>query len=638
MYERTFSPWKVKNLVIPNRIVMPAMVTDFNNPDNTCSERYIRYMEERAKGGFGLLITEDFCIEENRKGYPNIPGFYNDGQIEGFRRLTERIHQYPTKIFAQIYHPGRQSVSYLNNGRKPVAPSPVPCPAVKEMPEEITIEEIARVVEEFGEAAERAQKAGFDGVEVHMAHGYLLFEFLSPITNKRTDRYGGCLYNRMRIVKEICESIRKRVGDDFIISCRLSSRDGQAGGREIMDAVENALFLQEFGYDMINVSSGMYGRHTNYDLDNAVHAFNLPNCERIREAVDIPIIYGNSLNDLMQIEAILKTNKADACCLGRQAIADPYLPEKTRKGNYEGIRHCINCNLGCFGSVEAAFHGGNGEMTCAVNPFVGLEYKYDLGPAANPRKILIAGGGPGGMEAAYLAKRKGHDVTLYEASGRLGGQFISAAYPPRKGLLTSFTAWQIHMLEKYEVPVKLNTPLTKEIVEAEKPDLVIVACGGRAKMPLIPGIHNGNVVTAEQVLLGEAETGDHVVVCGGGTVGVETAAYAAMKDNGKVTVLGRSKLEADLQYKKLFAEYEVDTVLGANVKEIRDHSVLYEREGKLIELRADTVVMAFGYQPDDSLAKSLEGLCDIRNIGGSVKSSDMLDATRDAFRVIMDLE
>lgn len=635
MYDHVFSPVKIGNCIIPNRLAVTAMVTNYCTEDGFVTDRFIKYHEEKAKGGWGLIYTEDYAVNPMAKGYPKIPGLYKDEQIEGSRKLTDTIHQYDSKIFCQIYHPGRQSNHFVNGGQQPVAPSAIPCPWLKEIPRELTVDEIHQIVEDFGNCALRAKKAGFDGVEVHLAHGYLLAEFLSPYTNKRVDEYGGCFDNRLRIVKEVYQNVRSKVGDDFPVTTRFCARDGYMGGRTIMDSIELAQYLEKLGFQALNISHGIYGDYNNLDIDNQEHGYIVDDAAKIKEAVNIPVMPTNRITTAGLAEAILSTGKADLIGMGRTSLADPHFPNKVKNGDLASVRHCINCNLGCYGGIL----GPIGHVTCLVNPAVGREYELDYSKVDAAKKVFIAGGGPGGMQAAITASEKGHDVTLYESGDRLGGQFLSAAYPPSKGELSQFTAWLIQEIKKLNITVKLNTPLTKDIVTAEKPDTVFVATGGTPIVPPIKGIDKDHVVFAEDVLLGKAVTGSKVVVCGGGEVGIETAAFEAAKENGTVEVIEMmDRTFVNLRLNQLLKMYGVNVQVNTKLAEVADDHIIVEQGPFKQAITADTVVLAFGYTPNNQLAEDLKEVCDdIRVIGGAVKMSNAMDATRDGFDAAMSL-
>ncbi len=633
MYNTLFSTMKIGNVELKNRLAVTAMVTNYCNQDGTLTERYMRYHEEKAKGGWGLIITEDYAINENGKGYDRIPGLYNDEQILLNKEFTQRIQKYGTKIICQIYHPGRQTNHYVNGGVQPIAPSPIPCPYLKDIPKEITKEEINLIVSQFGDAALRAKKSGFDGAEIHLAHGYLLFEFLSPHTNKRTDEYGGCFKNRFRIVKEVYEDVRKKVGYDFLVTCRLSSRDGFFGGRDIFDSMELAVNLESLGFQCINVSSGSYGSHSNYDIDSYKHGYVAPYAELIKQVVNIPIMCTNRITTAGVAEVILRSRKADLIGMGRTSLADPHFPNKVKAGNEESIRHCINCNLGCYGNLLT------GKMcSCLVNPTVGREGEIDNIKTENKKTVYIAGGGPGGVQAAILGVERGYKVVIFEATERLGGQLLSAAYPPGKGELTLFTSWLEKQVKEKEIEVRYKTSLTREIVEKEKPDAVIVATGGTPFVPPIKGINLPHVHTAEEVLLGEVATGDNVVVCGGGEVGVETATAIAFRENGQVSIVEMlPNIFSDLQYKRLLGEYEAKIFTNTKVLEITEDSVIVDTNGTEKVIPAETVVLAFGYKPNNKLADDIKDLCEVKVIGGSVKTGNALEATGNALDAILEI-
>lgn len=632
MYSKLFSSYKLKNIELKNRLVVTAMVTNYCQEDGFLTDRWMRYHEEKAKGGWGMIITEDYCFRPEGKGYNRIPGLFSDDQIELNKVFTDKMHSYGTKIIAQIYHPGRQSCQYVNGGFQPVAPSSIPCPWLKEIPRELTINEIHEYVSQFGDAALRAKKAGFDGVEVHLAHGYLLFEMLSPHVNKRTDEYGGCFKNRFRMIKEIFEDIRNKVGDDFVVGTRLSYQDGYQGGRELYDSLELAMNLEAATADYLNITFGSYGDHNSYDRDVQKHGFVTHACSEIKKVVNIPVIDTNRITTGGVAEAILEANEADLIGMGRTSLADPFFPNKLKEGHEENIRHCINCNIGCYGSLLAG-----GTCSCLVNPEVGREIEMDN---FNPKskRVLIAGGGPGGMEAAYQAIKAGHQVTLYEASDKLGGQLISAAYPPTKGEVSLFTTWLIKQMKDLNVDIRMNTPLTKEIVEQEKADAVIIATGGKAIVPPIPGIDLPHVSTAEDVLLGKVVTGDDVVVCGGGEVGVETATAVAFRCNGKVSIVEMlPNVFPSLAFRKMMDEYEVARYTSTKVKEIKEDVVIVEKDGKEFSIPAKSVILAFGYKPNNTLADELKDICDVKVIGGSVRTSNAFEATKDALNAILSL-
>lgn len=635
MFKNLFSPLKINGVEILNRLMVTAMVANYCNEDGTASERYIRYHEEKAKGGWGLIVTEDYAVNEHAMGYSRIAGLWNDQQIESHRQLTERIHKYNSKVFAQIYHAGRQSAPGVNGGVQPVAPSAIPCPWLRTLPRELTITEIQGIVKDFGACALRARKAGFDGIEIHAGHGYLIAEFMSHYVNKRTDKYGGCLDNRLRFIREIYEECRAQVGNDFPITIRFSADECFVGGREISEARVLASMFEEMGFDALHVSSGVYGDYNKGIVSPMYveHAWVAKYAEEIKKMVKIPVMTVNRINDPRMAENILAMGKADIIGMGRGSLADPYLPNKAKAGDLTSIRYCIGCMQGCVGKLLVG-----DSITCLVNPSLGREGELDYSKAENSKTVYVAGGGPGGMEAARTAAIRGHKVILFEKSSHLGGQFRSAAYPPGKGELATYTAWLVNELEKLDIEIRLETELTKEIVVKDKPDTVIVATGGVPSLPPIKGIDKPHVKTAEDVLVGNVPTGDKIVVAGGGEVGGETAVHLAMQQR-EVTViemLPKLLMEMDgvnRQYvKSLIQEYEVATHTNSKVLEITDTQVIAEGPDGQFTIDADTVVIALGYRPSNQLAEQLVDTgCEIKVIGGAVKTSNALVASREGF-------
>lgn len=642
MFKKLFSSIKINECEISNRLAVTAMVANYCNEDGTATDKYIAYHEAKAKGGWGLIITEDYAVNKNAMGYKYIAGLWNDGQIESHRRLTDTIHKYDSKIFAQIYHAGRQSSSLVNGGMRPVAPSAIPCPWLRELPRELTIPEIEQIVNDFGDCALRAKKAGFDGVEVHAAHGYLIAQFLSTYVNKRTDKYGGSLENRVRFLKEIYENIRSKVGKDFPVIVRFSAVENVPGGRDMAESRIFAKLFEEWGFDALNVSCEVYGDHNKQIVSPMYvpHAWQVGYAAEIKKIVNIPVFTVNRINDPRMAESILEMDKADVIGMGRGSLADPDLPNKAKSEDLASIRYCIGCLQGCTGALYVG-----GPLKCLVNPTLGREGELDYSKVAEPKSVFIAGGGPGGLEAARAAATKGHKVSLYETRDFLGGQFKSAAYPPSKGELATYTTWLINELDKLGVNVYLNTELTKEMVEEKKPDVVIVATGGTPVIPPIKGIDKPNVVTAEDVLLGNVSTGDRIVVAGGGEVGAETAAHLGMQQRGVAIVEMLPALCMDLDgvnklnLMKILKEYDVKQYTETKVVEILDNGVVIENGQGSFTIPAQTVVLAVGYKPNNKLAEELKSVHNnVVVIGGAVKTSNALVASKEGFDAGMNIK
>ena len=644
MLDHVFSPCNIGTMTVPNRLIVPAMVMNLCTDDGMLTERYIRYHEEKAKGGWGMIITEDYMVSEHAKGYEFIPGLYNDAQIEGNRKLTDIIHQYDSKIVCQVYHPGRQSKHAVNGNVQPIAPSAIKDPFCLDLPKEMTVEEIHEVVRDFGTTAKRVKESGFDGIEIHAAHGYLLSSFLSPFTNKRTDEYGGCFENRTRILKEIIEAVRENVGRDFPVIVRISSNEFLLGGRTEADSYELVSYLEELGVDAIHVSNGMYASPVEKQIIAPMytkHALNMDVAGQIKKLVSIPVIVTNRINSPKMAEAILKLGKADFIGMGRGSLADPYLPKKAKEGKFENIRYCIGCLQGC----EAGLLSGT-SATCLVNPRVAREYENPMAKTENPKNVMIIGGGPAGLMAAETAALVGHNVKVYEAEETLGGQFRSAAYPLGKGELSTFISSLRKSLSDLNVPVYTGTPVTEQMIEDEKPDAVIVATGAKPLRLSIAGIDNDNVVYAEDVLLGRKDVSfGPIVVCGGGEVGGETAHYLTQTNHDITLIEMQDDILNDmmpLTRQALISyihEEGIKVITGAKVSEITDDAVVYtDKEGNKVSVPASTVVSAFGYKAYNPLEEAAKKHCaEVYTIGGAIKAGNALTAVREGYEAALKL-
>lgn len=620
MLKHLFQSLQFNGKEVKNRCVSPALVVNYCNEDGTCTERFIAYHEAKAKGGFGMIITEDFAIDPRGKGFSYLPGLWNDEQILGFAKLTERVHQHGTVILAQLYHAGRQTSSAVT-GYPPLAPTAIPDPVGGEMPEEMTLEQIRKTVSQFGDSAYRAKQAGFDGVEIHGAHGYLIAQFMSPYSNKRTDIYGGPLQNRIRFALEIIKDIREKCGENFIVGYRISADEFVTGGRTLEDTKTIVPYLEEAGISYVHVTAGVYR-----SLDAVMPSMYCPHgwiadfAAEVKQITKLPVISVGRYNDPRIAGNVIGSGKADFVSFGRQGLADPETPKKAEEGRFDDIRTCIGCLHGCLGNLLKNVPG-----ECILNPTLGYEGEVQDVKTETPKKVMVIGAGPGGLSAAISAAQCGHQVAVYEKGRWAGGQFRLGAVPAGKGEITSYIRWQMHELEKLGVPVHFETEVTEELVAREKPDVVIAATGAEPVRPRIPGADKDFVVTSHDVLSGKANTGANIVVVGGGCVGAETANHLA-SNMKKVTlvemlpeiatdevVVPRQGLLADLEKNR------VQICTETTVKEIKDGVVVLS--GKVDgEISADTVVISVGSRPVTALAANLkEQGYDVRIIGDAAK-------------------
>lgn len=634
MLNHVFSPISIGNMVVKNRLVVPPMVSNYANEDGTCTEQFISYHEEKAKGGWGLIIVEDYKINPEAGGFVKLPGLWDDSQIESHKQLTERVHQHGAKIAAQIYHAGRETCAEIT-GVQPVAPSAIPDPVVNAMPRELSVEEIHELVEQFGDTALRAKKAGFDAVEIHGAHGYLVNQFMSPFSNKRIDQYGGTILNRARFALEVIANIRSKIGTDFPLIYRMSVNEFVEGGLTTEDSKVISMLLENAGIDLIHASNGVYASTETIIPPTAVgHAWSANISEELKKVVSIPVIAVGRINDPLIAESVLRSKQADMISMGRGSLADPHLPNKAQAGQFDDIIRCIGCLQGCIQRNAQQL-----PIKCLVNPMTGHESERQITPASREKKVFIIGGGIAGMEAAIVAAQRGHKVEIFEKNSRLGGQWVLAAIPPTKEELGSFTVWQVNQLNKLGVIVHLNTELTLDMIRDSQPDSVIIATGASPFVPNIPGKDLNHVLTANDILQGSAQAGKRVVVIGGGLVGSETAAHLAnhghdvsiIEMNSDIFVgtpsATKHYLMKDLQH------HNVAILTNTQVKEIHSDTVVVDNNGQLQTLAAiDNVVMAIGSRPVSFSVEELEQhVSEIVTIGDAQKVRKAMEAVEEGY-------
>jgi 2,4-dienoyl-CoA reductase-like NADH-dependent reductase (Old Yellow Enzyme family)/thioredoxin reductase len=632
---KLFEPIRIGRLELSNRIVMPAMSTNYGNADGTVSDRTRHYYAERARGGAGLIITETVCVAPGGKSTSREPCIYSDDFMPGLRSLVNAVHAYGSKIAFQLHHAGRQTNTAIA-GTQPVAPSAIPCPLMREMPRELTTAEVEQLVEAFAQGARRAKEAGADAIELHGAHGYLISAFLSPLSNQRTDRYGGSLQGRLRFALEIVERIKTLVGIDFPLLFRISVEEYLPGGLTLAETGEMARRLVEAGVHCLNVSAGSYGSfYQVMQPASTPRGCLVPLAEEIKKRVDVPVIAVGRINDPLLAEQILAEGKADLVALGRALIADPWLPKKAREGRFEDIRMCTAC-----------FHCGDTlahepwPMACAVNAAAGNEAESAITPAAQPKRVLVVGGGPAGMEAARVAALRGHRVVLYEEEDRLGGQLLLATRPPHKGELHNILIFLSAQMTRLGVEVRLRQKLTPELVSKLKPEAVVVATGSKPLRPDIPGSDGDNVAMAREVVAGRKAVGEKVVIVGGGQIGCETAELLAQQGK-QVTIVEmlpqvgstmgmHSRRILLRRLRQLGIAMETKT----RVLAITSTGCEVSRDDERRVLEADSVVLAVGAQPNREVVRELEdrGFHPYL-IGDCAGGGRIVDAIADGFRV-----
>ncbi len=632
MLKKLFEPIQIGPMRVNNRFVVPPMSNNFAIASGELSERSMYYYRERAKGGFGLITVEATVIDPTAKGGPRKHCLYDDSQIEALKKVVDECHTYGSKVMVQLQQAGPEG-SAKAAGYPLKSASRIQASFSKDIPLEMTTKQIYELVELYGDAALRAKKAGVDAVEVHMAHGYLVSSFISPQTNKRVDEFGGCFENRMRLPKLIIENIRRKVGHNIAVLARINSCDETLGGITVEDAMAVASYLEACGIDGIDVSRSIHLKDEYMWAPTMIHqGFNLDHVKHIKDVVDIPVITVGRYNDPFLPELVVKKGYADMIAMGRQSIADPHFPNKAAANQYDEITPCIACLQGCVGNM---FVGK--PIECLVNPFVGYE-EHLTEKATESKKVMVVGGGVGGMYAAYQLARKGHQVDLYEASDVLGGQMRLAAVPPGKGDITQMVRNEITLCNKYGVKVHLNTLVDNQKVKDEQPDVLIIATGAKPLRPNIKGIEN--TINAIDVLDGKVQCGKKALVIGGGLVGCETADFLGERGFEVAVVEGREDIAMDIisEHKiyllKSFKENNIQVHTNSMVKEIKADGIIVDHQGQEETLSGfDSIVLALGsasYQPfEENLVKEQYVL------GDATKARRAIDALREARELVI---
>lgn len=631
--ERILSPGTLGTMKLRNRIVLAPMIRNYATPEGLSTRQLIDHYSALSKGGVGLIIVEAAFVHPGGKGFHNQLGIHHDKCMTGLAALAEVAHDWGGKIAVQLHHAGRQTASAIT-GSQVVAPSAVQSPGL-DVPAELTLAECAELAEAFGLAARRARQAGFDAVELHGAHGYLIGQFLSPYTNRRADKYGGNLKGRMTFLKEVVERVKQLAGSNYPIIVRINADDLLEKGIKIDESKQVARRLQELGVDAIHVSVGTYES----ELDPAVVGYSssmfsarghiVPLAAQIKETVSIPVIAVCAVTPELGEDALAK-GKADFIAMGRQLLADPELPNKLRKGLRDDVRPCIRCKEFCMGRLALG-------VRCSVNAEVGCEGHRML-PASRVKKVLVIGGGPAGMEAARVAALRGHKVTLYEKDKNLGGHLIEGAVPDFKQELGQYRDWLIGQMKKVGVEVKVKQEVTREMVNTLRPDAIVVATGSSSLRPNIPGVNRPNVVTAIDILLGKAAPGEKTIVAGGGAIGCEVALYLA-KQGKKVTLVeALPRLVSDVSITRgilitLLSENGVEMLPNHKITGITDTGVIcINKSGEVVSVPGNKVVLAMGMQSETGLCELLKDEAyEVYQIGDSAKPARVGEATRSGY-------
>ncbi|NNF98782.1 MAG: FAD-dependent oxidoreductase [Desulfobacteraceae bacterium] len=595
MYANLFSPIRIGTMTAKNRLLMSAMSINFGvDIDGRVTDQLIQYFVARARGGVGMMLVGGGAVHPTGLELPDLPTLWDDGCIASLKKMVAAVKPFDTRFGVQLMHGGRQS--YHDHT---VAPSAIPAPAVvKGSPRELTIPEIKEMISSFGDAARRCRDAGFDFIEIHAAHGYLINQFLSPNANHRTDEYGGSFENRSRFCLEVFRDIQQKVGPEYPVGVRINGRDYIDEGFDIEEAIRLALLLETGGAAYLHVSAGVYGS-TELTIPSM---YTEQGCfihlaKAIKDKVSIPIIAVGRIKTPDLAERVIREGKADAVALGRSLLADPEFPNKAGTGDLDRIRPCIGCCLGCIHAVLALEPGG-----CVVNPKVGREYLLNnRDRTLNPQKIVVVGGGPAGMAAARAAVEAGHRTILCEESGKLGGLMRIAATPPGRGEVGDIVNHLINELERLKIKVMLNTALNERLLGDEDPDVVVLATGSQPEVPIIKGLFKTamHLCTVTDVLDGRSPTGGRIIILGGGQAGMVMADYLA--EQGKtVALLNRRPHFAEemssndrFYLRERLKRDNVTLYKKTTIAQVLDDGVRFSSNGETVVLENyDTIIIA----------------------------------------------
>jgi len=611
--KKLFEPIKIGGLELKNRIKMPAMVIGMIEKDGSITNRMKAFYTERARGGVALM---GMTCSPTKLILSHMLSLYDDRFVPDLMELTRVCHDNGAKVYAQLgvgysWAFGDSPVKFISpsgitaTGR-PGTPFRLGGPLEATMPETLSIAEIHQMVESYGDAAKRARQAGFDAVEFIASVGYTISQFLSPLTNKRTDEYGGSLKNRMRFLLEIIDNATKKAGKDYTFTCRISGADLlDEEGYSLEDTKSMAIMLEESGIDELDVMAGWHNARVPMIQQSVPQGAWVYLAEAIKKTVRIPVAAGTQIQDPVIAEQVLEQDKADMVYMARALIADPELPNKAKLGCLGDIRPCINC-CRCMEAVDSP------PVPCSVNARMGRETEFPDGKSsARGKSVLVIGSGPAGMEAARVAATRGHQVTLWEAGTKLGGNLLLATIPPHKQELECFLKYLVNQLQLLEVKIEMEKHARVEDIIKGTFNEIIVATGSQPIIPDIQGIDSPDVMTAAEVLQGKP-TGQNVLVVGAGMVGCETAEFLLAQGKTVTLVEKLSRIAQDIGpttrwvVVKRIKDSSIKLLTKTSLIGITEKGALTEQEDKKEELQADTIILAVGMTPNRQLARELE--------------------------------
>jgi 2,4-dienoyl-CoA reductase-like NADH-dependent reductase (Old Yellow Enzyme family)/thioredoxin reductase len=602
-----FSPFSIKGIQLRNRIVMPGLASFLIETDGAISDATVEHYRRRAGGGPAMIIMEACAVSPEGVVSNHQARIDDDRLIDGLSRIAAVIKSEGSVPAVQLHHGGRQtSIKVIK--RKPVAPSPIPCPTIRGEVEPLSIDGIQEIVQKFGDAADRARQAGFELIEIHGAHGYLINQFLSKISNIREDEYGGDTVGRSRFAIEIVEELRRRLEPDFPLSFKISAQEFVPGGLTVEESIEILKHLVPAGIDVVQVSAG-----NDITPEWICQPMFMPkaclvdSANQVKKALNIPVMAVGRINDPLVANDILLNEQADLVCIGRGLLADPEMPNKAMEGRLDEIRTCIACNT----CMESIFR--RGRIECLVNPMLGREKEMAIVPTQNPKKVMVVGGGPGGLNVAWVAAKRGHTVHVYEKRGSLGGQLLPGSIPGHKKELLSLIKFQKKQIEKFGVNCHLNHEVKLEDVRAMNPDVVILATGSQPLIPPVEGIDSDIVLTYEDVLNETPPVFKKAVVIGGGATGLELALHLAEYGCAINVVEMMAKVGTGLESmtRKILLgklkEAQVKIMAETRLIRVEANGVVVARsDGNEQMLEAEKVILAAGNRPLNDLYKKIK--------------------------------